>query len=115
MGLTKTEGFTKNQSPVEIVNTFLEQYTAYRTEQEQLDLLFRFVQYAERQVVLFDALEDADIAGVKLPIRSRWLPGRSQAPCTTGAVAKTLHRHFIGIEREPGGTGLRFDVLARKW
>ena len=58
------EGFAKEQSPEEIVNTFLEQYTAYRTEQEQLDLLFRFVQYAERQVVLFDALEDASFRDV---------------------------------------------------
>jgi len=53
------EGYNKNQSPVEIINTFLKQYTSYRTEQEQMDLLFRFIQYAERQVVLFDALEDA--------------------------------------------------------
>jgi phosphoenolpyruvate carboxylase len=53
------EGYIKQQSPIEIIQTFFEQYTSYRTEQEQTDLLFRFVQYAERQVVLFDALEDA--------------------------------------------------------
>ncbi len=53
------EGFAKNQSPVDIINTFFRQHTSDRNEQEQLDLLFRFVQYAERQVVLFDALEDA--------------------------------------------------------
>lgn len=53
------EGYGKQLSPVEIIRTFFQQYTSYRTEQEQIDLLFRFVQYAERQVVLFDALEDA--------------------------------------------------------
>ncbi|PUZ24741.1 phosphoenolpyruvate carboxylase [Chitinophaga parva] len=53
------EGFGRNDSPMNIIDTFLKQYTAYATEQEQLDLLFRFVQYTERQVVLFDALEDA--------------------------------------------------------
>jgi phosphoenolpyruvate carboxylase len=53
------EGFRKKQSPIEIVDSFLSQYTAYRKEQESLDLLFRFIQYAERQVVLFDALEDS--------------------------------------------------------
>ncbi len=52
------EGFKKNQSPVEIINSFLLQYTTYN-QPEGLDLLFRFVQYTERQVVLFDALEDA--------------------------------------------------------
>ena len=53
------EGFTKNISPSEIINSFLKQYTTYEDEKEQTELLFRFVQYAERQVVLFDALEDA--------------------------------------------------------
>jgi len=53
------EGFRKKESPKELIESFLKQYTSYTKEQEQLDLLFRFVQYAERQVVLFDALEDA--------------------------------------------------------
>ncbi|MGI8951753.1 MAG: phosphoenolpyruvate carboxylase [Chitinophagaceae bacterium] len=53
------EGFQKKQSPVEIIESFFKQYTSYTEEQKQLDLLFRFIQYAERQVVLFDALEDA--------------------------------------------------------
>lgn len=53
------EGFMKKQSPIEIVDSFLSQYTSYKKEQEFIDLLFRFIQYAERQVVLFDALEDA--------------------------------------------------------
>jgi len=53
------EGFGKERSPTDIVTSFLEQYTSLKTEQEQVDFLFRFVQYAERQVVLFDSLEDA--------------------------------------------------------
>ncbi len=58
------EGFRKKQSPVEIVDSFLRQYTGYKKEQEAADLLFRFVQYAERQVVLFDSLEDAAFKNV---------------------------------------------------
>src|SRR5690606_18471629 len=53
------EGFRKNQSPSEIINTFLDQYTNMESEKDRMDLLFRFIQYAERQVVLFDSLEDA--------------------------------------------------------
>jgi len=53
------EGYAAGKGPVEIIRSFLEQYTSYSTEQEEIDLLFRFVQYSERQVVLFDALEDA--------------------------------------------------------
>lgn len=58
------EGFRKEKSPKEIINSFTEQFTSLPGEQEQMDLLFRFVQYAERQVVLFDALEDAAFAQI---------------------------------------------------
>lgn len=53
------EGFKKNQSPAEIVDDFFNKHTTYQKESERTDLLFRFVQYVERQVVLFDALEEA--------------------------------------------------------
>jgi phosphoenolpyruvate carboxylase len=53
------EGFGKGESPKEIIDDFLEKNTSYEKEDEWIDLLFRFVQYSERQVVLFDALEDA--------------------------------------------------------
>ena len=53
------EGFKKKLSPVQILKDFFERHTTYTSEQQQMDLLFRFVQYVERQVVLFDALEDA--------------------------------------------------------
>jgi phosphoenolpyruvate carboxylase len=53
------EGYAKEKSPQEILNSYFEQYTSCSNEQQKLDLMFRFVQYAERQVVLFDALEDA--------------------------------------------------------
>ena len=53
------DGYMKGQSPVTIIDVFFSKHTSYSTDKEKLDLLFRFVQYAERQVVLFDALEDA--------------------------------------------------------
>ena len=53
------DGFKKKMSPNQILKDFFERHTTYVSEQQQLDLLFRFVQYVERQVVLFDALEDA--------------------------------------------------------
>ncbi|MBK7288830.1 MAG: phosphoenolpyruvate carboxylase [Chitinophagaceae bacterium] len=53
------DGYLKGQSPVTIIDEFFSKHTTYTTDKEKLDLLFRFVQYAERQVVLFDALEDA--------------------------------------------------------
>ena len=53
------EGYEAGQSPVKIVDDFFNNHTSIVIEQEKIDLLFRFIQYAERQVVLFDALEDA--------------------------------------------------------
>jgi phosphoenolpyruvate carboxylase len=53
------EGYKKNLSPVRIIDEFFNKHTSYSGEKERTDLLFRFVQYVERQVVLFDALEDA--------------------------------------------------------
>ena len=53
------EGYKRKLSPVQILEEFFEKHTSYTKDQDKLDLLFRFVQYVERQVVLFDALEDA--------------------------------------------------------
>ncbi|MCA0381020.1 MAG: phosphoenolpyruvate carboxylase [Bacteroidetes bacterium] len=53
------EGYDKGMSPVDILNDFFDKHTGRKSEEERIDLLFRFLQYAERQIVLFDALEDA--------------------------------------------------------
>ena len=52
------EGYKRKLSPVEIINHFFTQHTGYGNDREKLDILFRFIQYTERQVVLFDSLED---------------------------------------------------------
>jgi phosphoenolpyruvate carboxylase len=59
------EGFKKKMSPSEIIDNFFLQHTTYKEEKEKLDVLFRFIQYVERQVVLFDALEDAAFTEIK--------------------------------------------------
>jgi phosphoenolpyruvate carboxylase len=53
------EGYKRKMSPQQIIHDFFSRHTTYHKEQQQLDLMFRIVQYVERQVVLFDALEDA--------------------------------------------------------
>ncbi|MCY7347913.1 MAG: phosphoenolpyruvate carboxylase [Pyrinomonadaceae bacterium] len=49
------EGYALGKSPTQIIEGFFEAHPGRGKD----DFLFRFVQYAERQVVLFDALEDA--------------------------------------------------------
>lgn len=52
------KGFKEGQNPSEIVNSFFEKYQDKPTEKEQIDLLFNFIKYIERQIVIFDAVED---------------------------------------------------------
>ena len=61
---TCEEGFSKDKSPIEIIDYFFKQHTYVETEKEKLDHLFKYVQYMERQVVLFDAIEDAAFTSV---------------------------------------------------
>lgn len=56
---TCKKGFDNGDDPTTIVETFFKKYQARRSTQSQINLLFRFIQYIERQVVLFDAIEDA--------------------------------------------------------
>jgi phosphoenolpyruvate carboxylase len=56
---TCQKGFTNQDDPTAIVDSFFKKYQARSSPQSQINLLFRFIQYIERQVVLFDASEDA--------------------------------------------------------
>jgi phosphoenolpyruvate carboxylase len=47
-------------NPKTIIEHFFEQYGQYQLEMDEVDLLFRIIQYIERRVVLFDAVEDAE-------------------------------------------------------
>ena len=56
---TCEKGFAKQDNPTAIVETFFKKYQSSRSHESQTNLLFKFIQYIERQVVLFDAIEDA--------------------------------------------------------
>jgi phosphoenolpyruvate carboxylase len=51
-------GFELGQNPKEIITSFFERYTSFQTEKDQISFMFRVIQYVERQVVLFDSVED---------------------------------------------------------
>ena len=58
------EGYHKKLSPLQIIEEFFSKHSPDGKDREKADTLFRFVQYVERQVVLFDALEDAAFTSV---------------------------------------------------
>ncbi|RVU00815.1 phosphoenolpyruvate carboxylase [Mucilaginibacter limnophilus] len=53
------KGAAKEQSPTEIIESFFKKHVPDIDHQEQINRMFRFIQYIERQVVLFDAIEDS--------------------------------------------------------
>ena len=53
------EGFVAGKQPQEIIESFFQEFTSGISEPEKKSLLFNFIQYVERQVVLFDSIEDA--------------------------------------------------------
>src|SRR5690606_40081639 len=53
------KGVGERSTPEDIIESFFGQYEQYVREEDRIDFLFRIVQYIERQVVLFDAIEDS--------------------------------------------------------
>uniref|UniRef100_F4C258 Phosphoenolpyruvate carboxylase n=1 Tax=Sphingobacterium sp. (strain 21) TaxID=743722 RepID=F4C258_SPHS2 len=53
------KGVNDKMDPEAIIESFFGQYEQYIHKADRFDLLFRIIQYIERQVVLFDAIEDA--------------------------------------------------------
>lgn len=58
------QGFENGKNPRQIIDDFFSQHTGLKTEKEKIDVLFRFIQFIERQVVLFDSIEDAAFSDV---------------------------------------------------
>lgn len=56
---TCERGFKNQETPKQIVDFFSDKYLDNATEEQKIDIMFRFIQYVERQIVLFDAIEDA--------------------------------------------------------
>ncbi|WP_353184187.1 phosphoenolpyruvate carboxylase [Parapedobacter lycopersici] len=52
-------GVANKLDPETIIESFFNEYKQYIGESDRIDLLFRIIQYIERQVVLFDAVEDS--------------------------------------------------------
>ncbi len=53
------QGLEEGKDPLHILDDFFRINTAIKTEDEKIDFMFRVIQYVERQIVLFDSVEDA--------------------------------------------------------
>ena len=53
------KGLKSGKHPQEILGIFFKNYADIKDEKDQIDFMFRIIQYVERQVVLYDSVEDA--------------------------------------------------------
>ncbi|WP_339653420.1 phosphoenolpyruvate carboxylase [uncultured Maribacter sp.] len=53
------KGLSNGLNPKEILENFFENFVEIESEKDQIDFMFRIIQYVERQVVLYDSVEDA--------------------------------------------------------
>ncbi len=53
------KGLEAGKNPQEILETFFTNFVDIKDERERLDFMFRIIQYVERQVVLYDSVEDS--------------------------------------------------------
>ncbi|TVQ27310.1 MAG: phosphoenolpyruvate carboxylase [Spirochaetaceae bacterium] len=59
------EHLERGRTPAEAVDRFFREKMSGVAEDDRIDVLFRFMQLVERQVVLFDALEDAAYSRIR--------------------------------------------------
>ncbi len=53
------KGLDSGQKPQDILESFFQNYANIYSEKDRIDFMFRIIQYVERQVVLYDSVEDA--------------------------------------------------------
>ncbi|EAS01669.2 phosphoenolpyruvate carboxylase (macronuclear) [Tetrahymena thermophila SB210] len=85
------KGLESGLSPEEVIDKFFKEYDQnqiYNTEQKKIDFLFRVVQFVERQVVLVDALEDANYSQIN----------DLHGPESLGNLIERIRRHNLDDE-----------------
>jgi phosphoenolpyruvate carboxylase len=53
------EGLDKGLDPQELINGFFDTHTSITSEDEKIDYMFKVIQFVERQIVLYDSIEDS--------------------------------------------------------
>ena len=59
------ESIEAGLQPRETLNVFFNSQTDFDTEQKKIDFMFRVIQYVERQVVLYDSVEDSAFSALQ--------------------------------------------------
>ncbi|SHK25860.1 phosphoenolpyruvate carboxylase [Chryseobacterium polytrichastri] len=84
-------GYEAGKTPEEIVEDFFKSHTDLQSEEQKTELLFKIIQYIERQVVLFDSIEDAAFPS---------LHSESDSGTVTNLFERSLQDHKLEKVRE---------------
>ncbi|MBC7399343.1 MAG: phosphoenolpyruvate carboxylase [Mucilaginibacter sp.] len=84
------KGAVKEESPTEIIESFFAKYVPDIDHREQLNRMFRFIQYIERQVVLFDAIEDSSFSKIGRADDVGTLTGLLQSAANSDVVRQSI-------------------------
>lgn len=60
------EGLEEGKEPLEILDSFFTTHAKLKNDDERIDFMFRVIQYIERQIVLFDSVEDASFTDIQM-------------------------------------------------
>ena len=94
------QGFDQNKNPIEIVTDFFTQYYPDNSDKDNIDTLFRLIQFIERQVVLFDAIEDASFTSIN-NFSGRGTLRSSKEEATEKAKTDTLKDYLNNFRVRP--------------
>lgn len=84
-------GYEAGKTPEQIVEDFFKSHTDLQSEEQKTELLFKIIQYIERQVVLFDSIEDAAFPS---------LHSESDSGTVTNLFERSLQDHKLEKVRE---------------
>lgn len=87
------DGLARGEEPTAIMERFFRDTLGLQDEEQQIDFMFKVIQYVERQVVLFDSVEEA--AAKKVGARDGSPLLRLIRDDASGEYTETL-RHFRG-------------------
>ncbi len=59
------KGLDAGKDPEEIIELFFTKHTSRESEEHKIDFMLRTIQYVERQIVLFDSVEDAAFSDIQ--------------------------------------------------
>ena len=58
-------GLDAGKEPIDILDSFFKFHSSIISESEKIEYMFKFIQYVERQIVLFDSVEEAAFENLK--------------------------------------------------